>query len=49
MTLDLSNVISFSKVEHHERSAVKLNYPKTAPKAYWSILKTFDNASKIPF
>ena len=49
MTLDLSNVISFSKVEHHERSAVKLNYPKTDPKAYWSILKTFDNASKIPF
>ena len=47
-TLELSNVISFSKVKYHDRLAIKLNDPKTAPKTYWSILKTFVNASKIP-
>ena len=27
---------------------MKLNDPKTAPKTYWSVLKTFVNGSKIP-
>ena len=48
ITLELSNAISFSKAKYHERLAIKLNDPKTAPKTYWSILKTFVNGSKIP-
>ena len=48
ITLELSNAISFSKAKYHERLRIKLNYPKTAPKTYWSILKTFVNGSKIP-
>ena len=34
ITLKLSNAISFSKVKYHERLAIKLNDPKTAPKTY---------------
>ena len=48
ITLELSNAISFSKAKYHERLRIKLNYPKTAPKTYWSILKTFVNGSNIP-
>ena len=48
MTLELPNTISFSKAEYHERLAIKLNDPNTAPKTYWSILQTFVNGSKIP-
>ena len=48
ITLELSNAITFSKAKYHERLAIKLNNPKTAPKTYWSILKTFVNGSKIP-
>ena len=48
ITLELSNAITFSKAKYYERLAIKLNYPKTAPKTYWSILKTFVNGSKIP-
>ena len=48
ITLELSNATSFSKAKYHERLAIKLNDPKTAPKTYWSILKTFANGSKIP-
>ena len=47
-TLELSNAITFSKAKYHEKLATKLNDPKTAPKTYWSILKTFVNGSKIP-
>ena len=47
VTLELSNAISFSKTKYHERLAIKLNDPKTAPKTYWSILKAFVNGSKI--
>ena len=32
ITLELSNVISFSKAKYHERLAIKLNDPKAAPK-----------------
>ena len=32
ITLELSNAISFSKAKYHERLAIKLNNPKTAPK-----------------
>ena len=48
LTLDISNAISSSKLKYHERLANKLNDPKTAPKTYWAILKTFVNGSKIP-
>ena len=48
LTPDISNAISSSKLKYHERLANKLNDPKTAPKTYWAILKTFTNGSKIP-
>ena len=47
-TLDISNAIRSSKLKYHERLANKVNDPKTAPKTYWTILKTFVNGSKIP-
>ena len=46
--LELSNAISFSKTKYNERLAIKLNDPKTTPKTYLSILKTFVDGSKIP-
>ena len=48
LTLDISNAISSSKVKYYKRLANELNDPKTAPKTYWTILKTFVNGSKIP-
>ena len=48
ITLELSNAISFPKAKYHKRLAIKLNDTKTAPKTYWSILKTFANGSTIP-
>ena len=48
LTPDISNAISSSKLKYHERPANKLNDPKTAPKTYWAILKTFVNGSKMP-
>ena len=48
LTIDITNAISSSKLKYHERLANKLNDPKTYPKTYWFILKTFVNASKIP-
>ena len=48
LTIDISNAISSSKLKYHERLANKLNDPKTAPKTYWPILKTFVKSSKIP-
>ena len=48
ITLELLNAIRFSKATYHEKLAIKLNGPKTATKAYCSILKTFANGSKIP-
>ena len=48
LTLDISKAISSTKLKYHERLANKLNDPKTAPKTYWVILKTFVNGIKIP-
>ena len=48
LTLNISNAISSSKLKNHERLANKRNAPKTAPKIYWAILKTFVNGGKIP-
>ena len=46
MTQDISNTVNSSKLKHHERLELKLN-PKTAPKTYRKILKTFVNETKI--
>ena len=35
-------------MKYHERLANNLNDPKTAPKTYWAIFKTFVNGCKIP-
>ena len=48
VTQNTSNAVNLSKLIYHERLVLKLNAPKTAPKAYWEILKTFINGTKIP-
>ena len=37
ITEDISNVVNSSKLKYHERLALNLNDPKTAPKTYWKI------------
>ena len=39
-------VIAKRKEGYHNFVASKLNNPKTSAKAYWSILKLFDNSKK---
>ena len=48
ITQTMSNTVNSSKLKYHERLALNLNDPKTAPKTYWKILKTFVNGTKIP-
>ena len=48
ITQDRSNLVDSSKLEYHERLALRLNDPKTSLKTYWKILKTFFNGTKIP-
>ena len=48
ITQDISNADDSVKLKHHVRPAIKLNDPKTAPKAYWKILNTFANGTIIP-
>ena len=45
---DLTNAITNSKLAYNRRIASKLNDPNSAPKTYWSILKSFVNGKKIP-
>ena len=45
---DLTNAITNSKLAFYRRIASKLNDPNSAPKTYWSILKSFFNGKKIP-
>ena len=45
---DLTNAITNSKLAYYRRIASKLNDPNSAPKTYWSILKSFVNGKKIP-
>ena len=45
---DLTNAITNSKLTYYRRIASKLNDPNSAPKTYWSILKSFVNGKKIP-
>ena len=46
LTPDISNAIRSSKLKYHKSLENKLNDLKTAPKTYWTILKTFLNGSK---
>ena len=48
VTQDISYAVNSSKLKYHERLALNLNDPKTAPKTYWKILKAFVNGTKIP-
>ena len=45
---DLTNAITNSKLAYYRRISSKLNDPNSAPKTYWSILKSFVNGKKIP-
>ena len=45
---DLTNAITNLKLTYYRRIASKLNDPNSAPKTYWSILKSFVNGKKIP-
>ena len=44
---DLTNAIANSKLAYYRRIASKLNDLNSAPKTYWSILKSFVNGKKI--
>ena len=44
---DLTNAITNSKLTYYRRITTKLNDPNSAPKTYWSILKSFVNGKKI--
>ena len=48
LTEDILDAIISSKLKYLEGLANKLSDPKTAPKSYWKILKTFVNDTKIP-
>ena len=45
---DLTNAITNSKSAYYKRIATKLNDSNSAPKTYWSILKSFLSGRKIP-
>ena len=45
---ELSKDISKSKEQYYDCVAKKLNNPRTSPKTYWAIMKTFYNSKKIP-
>ena len=44
---DSTNAITNSKLAYYRRIASKRNDPNSAPTAYWTILKSFDNSKKI--
>ena len=48
LTQDMSDAITSSKLKYFEGLTNKLKDPKKAPKAYWKILKTLVNGTKIP-
>ena len=47
LSQDLTNAITNSKLAYYSQIASKLNDPNSAPKTYWSILKSFVNGKKI--
>ena len=44
----LSDLIKSNRDDYFNRLSLKLNNPKKSAKAYWKILKTFVNGTKIP-
>ena len=48
LTLEVSNAINVSKTKYYECLAIKLNDHQIAFKTCWSILKIFENGTKIP-
>ena len=44
---EVSEDISKSKEQYYDCLAKKLNNPKTSPKTYWAIMKTFYNDKKL--
>ena len=47
-SIELNDLITKSREDYYNRLAKKLSNPKTSPKAYWSILKSFFADKKIP-
>ena len=45
---ELTNAITNLKLAYHRQIASKLKDPKSKPKTYWSILKSFANGRMIP-
>ena len=45
---EVSEDISKSKEQYYDCLAKKLNNPKTSPKTYWAIMKTFYNGKNTP-
>ena len=45
---EVSENISKSKEQYFDCLAKKLNNPKTSPKTYWAIMKTYYNGKKTP-
>ena len=43
---DLANATTNSKLAYYRRIASKLNDPNSAPKTYWSIIKSFVNCKR---
>ena len=48
LTISINEMISNSKSCYYDRLNKKLSDPKTSPKAYWSILKSFFGDKKVP-
>ena len=48
LTMSINEMILASKNCYYDRLSKKLNDPKTSPKAYWSILKSFFGDKKVP-
>ena len=48
LTICINEMILASKNCYYDRLSKKLNDPKTSPKAYWSILKSFFGDKKVP-
>ena len=44
----IHEMITISKNRYYDRLSNKLSDPKTSPKAYWSILKSFFGDKKVP-
>ena len=48
LSTEISDMISIRKEEYYVHLSKKLNNPSTRSKTYWSILKSFYKANKVP-